>query len=61
MIKQTDWERFLERSELNVHEYPSLHEVISALREFLWPVVLAAVNNMPFDRIWNAGGLWDST
>lgn len=60
MIRQEDWERFLGRSELNVLEYPSLQMVISALREFLWPVVLAAVNDMPFDKTWNVGGPWVS-
>jgi len=58
LLRQADWERFLNRSDLNVLEYPSLDEIISVLREFLWPVVLAAVNNTPFDNTWNVGGSW---
>jgi hypothetical protein len=61
MLRQADWERFLRRSDLNDLEYPSFDEVISVLRKFLWPVVLAAVNSIPFDNIWNAGGPWIST
>jgi hypothetical protein len=59
-IRQADWERFLIRSRLNVFDYPSFDEVISVLREFLWPVVLAAVNNIPFDETWNERGPWVS-
>jgi hypothetical protein len=60
MTRQDDWERFLRRSELNVLEYPSLDEVISVLREFIWPVVMAAANNASFNSTWNAGEPWVS-
>lgn len=58
MSRQEDWERFLRRSELNVLEYPSLDEIISTLREFIWPVVAAVANNESFKNTWNAGGPW---
>jgi hypothetical protein len=58
--RQADWESFLRRSMLNLLEYPSLDGVISVLREFLWPVVLAAANQEPFENIWNVGGPWVS-
>jgi hypothetical protein len=60
LLRQTDWERFLNRSQLDPLEYPSLNEVISVLREFLWPVVLATANNESIENIWKAGGPWMS-
>ena len=60
MLRQEDWERFLRRSDLNALEYPSLDEVISVLREFIWPVVLAAANDRSFKSTWNARGPWVS-
>lgn len=58
MLRQADWERFLRRSNLNVHEYPSFQELISKLYEFLWPVVLAVISNVPFEYFWKDGGPW---
>jgi hypothetical protein len=60
MNRQEDWERFLRRSELNALEYPTLEEAISVLREFLWPVVIAATGNESFSNTWHAGGPWAS-
>ena len=58
MLRQSDWERFLKRSRLNLHEYLSLNETIAVIREFLWPIVQAADNNMSFESIWTARGPW---
>lgn len=58
ILRQNDWERFLKRSELIIPEYPSLEEVITVLREFLWPVVQALINNETYMKTWNAGGSW---
>jgi hypothetical protein len=59
-LRQADWARFLRRSSLNLQEYPPFDEVIAVLREFLWPVVVAAVKDVPFENIWNKGGPWMS-
>lgn len=59
-LRQTDWERFLRRSSLDLLEYPSLDGIISVLREFLWPVVLAVANNKSFENTWKVGGPWIS-
>jgi hypothetical protein len=56
--KQSDWERFLKRSALNVNEYPSFNSIIFALQELLWPVVIAAIHDKPFDMVWKDGGPW---
>jgi hypothetical protein len=58
-LRQPDWDRFLERSILDPLAIPPLDEVIAVLREFLWPVVSAAENNVTFDNIWIAGGPWE--
>jgi hypothetical protein len=60
-LRQADWERLLRRSNLSLSEFPSFAEVLSILREFLWPVVQASREGIVFEQIWKAGGSWGDT
>ena len=56
--RQPDWKRFLNRSLLNEADIADFSFVINTLKQFLWPVLLAASNNTPFELMWRAGGSW---
>lgn len=57
-LRQSDWESFLKRSALDSHEHPKFEEIVSKVRDFLWPAVQAAVDDSTFDQFWKAGGPW---
>jgi len=57
-LRQPDWERLLRRSMLEVLDYPSFVEVVSILRDLLWPVVQAIANDESYNNIWKARGPW---
>lgn len=56
--RQPDWERFLNRSRLEINAHPGLVEAVSVIRELVWPAVQAARSREPFEKIWPAGGPW---
>ncbi|OGN97531.1 MAG: hypothetical protein A2Z71_10475 [Chloroflexi bacterium RBG_13_50_21] len=56
--RESDWRVFLKRSLLGDESPPTFHIVIGTLREFLWPVLQAAYQNTPFNRVWRAGYSW---
>jgi predicted nucleotidyltransferase component of viral defense system len=56
--KNQEWERFLKRCMFDLTVYPSFSAVLSILKDFLLPVMHAALNNAPFDCIWIAGESW---
>jgi len=55
---QADWRIFLRRSGLSVSEYPSFQEVISIIRDFLYPIVVVLYDGKSFEGQWVAGGSW---
>ncbi|MFH0910255.1 MAG: nucleotidyl transferase AbiEii/AbiGii toxin family protein [Planctomycetota bacterium] len=55
--KQTQWDAFLGRMRLGAL-LPSFTEVVTAIREFLLPVMKAAAQRIPFDQDWPPGGPW---
>jgi hypothetical protein len=57
-LRQPDWHRFLEHSRLDPSEYPVFDEIVTVIREFLWPVVQASIENSPFEVLWEPGGPW---
>jgi hypothetical protein len=54
--KGRQWDAFVGR--IRGAEHPNLSEVIDTLRAFLWPVLLAAATNGPWQRRWEPGGPW---
>ena len=57
--KQPDWDRFLERSLLSeMDDIQDFSLVIDILRQFLWPAMLAASSEAPFEMTWRASGIW---
>jgi predicted nucleotidyltransferase component of viral defense system len=56
--RQTDWEQFLKRSLLDTEDVPAFIHVIDSLNQFLWPILIAASREIPFELIWKAGGPW---
>jgi predicted nucleotidyltransferase component of viral defense system len=58
--RQAQWKAFLRKGRLS-HETDTLDVVIPKLREFLEPVLAAAVENKELDAIWKPGGPWQSS
>jgi hypothetical protein len=56
--RQPEWKQFLNRVALNPKEYPEFIELITVIRDFIWPVLQAAERNSVFDRHWHAGDSW---
>jgi hypothetical protein len=54
--KGRQWDAFVGR--IRGAEHPDLSEVIETLRAFLWPALLAAATNSPWQRRWEPGGPW---
>jgi len=50
------WDAFVGR--IRGAEHPDLSEVIDTLRAFVWPALLAAATNGPWQRGWKPGGPW---
>ena len=50
-VKQQQWKAFLNKGRLR-SEQKSLSEVIAALKDFLMPPTLAAVQEQPFEQLW---------
>jgi len=48
--KGRQWDAFVGR--IRGAEHPDLSEVIDTLRAFLWPALLAAATNVPWQRRW---------
>lgn len=57
--KEAQWVAFCRRTRVP-QPHPSLAEVVSAVREFLWPVVQAAANAAPSPGRWKPPGPWTS-
>lgn len=55
--KQRQWEAFTKRGKLKVTER-NLAVVVALVRDFLWPVASAALNEAPFKARWPKGGDW---
>jgi hypothetical protein len=55
--KQRQWEAFTKRGKLKVTER-NLEVVVALVRDFLWPVAGAVVNEATFKGHWTKGGGW---
>lgn len=53
--KQAQWRAFLNKNRLDA---PSLDKIVSALADFLIPVIQAASAKTAFRAKWRAGGPW---
>ena len=54
--KRRQWDAFVGR--IRGADHPDLSEVIRILRAFLWPALVAAGTNGPWQRRWEPGGPW---
>lgn len=60
VLKQQQWKGFLNKGRLK-EEHKSLNEVIAALKDFLMPPSLAAVQEQAFEQLWVPLEGWRST
>ncbi len=58
--RQEQWKAFVRKGRLSP-ETDTLDVVIPKLREFLEPVLAAAIENKDLDAIWKPGGPWRSS
>ncbi len=57
--KQAQWQAFIQTAKM-ADAPRELMEVLAVLREFLWPVLTAALLNQPQIGLWKAPGPWRS-
>ena len=55
--KQTQWRAFLGRSKIELAP-ESLSEVVSFVKVFVAPILIAARDGVKFNKAWTAGGPW---
>lgn len=58
ILKLKDWERFLRRSLIDMDDFGNFDEIIISLRDFLYPVVEAALNQDKFEKNWQVDVGW---
>jgi hypothetical protein len=54
--KRLQWDAFVGR--IRGADQPDLSEAIVTLRAFLWPALVAAATDGPWQRRWEPGGPW---